>query len=118
MAGAALPLLLAVAVGVAGCAGAEERGSHEPSRRPSISVGSIPPVVVQGAGFEPRERVVVVVRATGWDRTQVVASSNGAFTVRFASLDPGACAGLSITAVGNRGSRAEYRHSRGLCPRP
>jgi hypothetical protein len=115
---AVLVLLLAGALAAAGCANAEGGGSTTASRRPSIIVVAAPPMAVRGTGFKARERVTVTVRATGSARKQVVASSGGAFTVRFQNVDPSACAGLSITAVGNRGSRADFKRSPGLCPRP
>lgn len=111
-------LLLAAAVTATGCASAEGGGGSTTTRRAEITVAAIRPLVVRGMGFKSRERVTVTARATGWDRKQVVASSRGGFTVRFESLDPSACAGLSISAVGNRGSRADYRRSPGLCPQP
>jgi hypothetical protein len=110
-------LLVFAALTAAGCASAEG-GSTAASRRASIAATATPPLAVRGTSFEPREHVTVTVRATGWSRKQVVAGSHGAFTVRFQSLDPSACAGLSITAVGSRGSRAYYKRSPGLCPRP
>ena len=116
---AALTMLLAGALAAAGCASAEGGGgSASSSRRASITVIATPPLAVRGAGFKPREHVTVTVQATGRVQKQVAASSRGGFTLRFQSLAPSACAGLSITAIGNRGSRAAYRRSPGLCPRP
>lgn len=115
---AALTLLLATALAAAGCVSAKGGGQTAASPRPSITVNATPPLAIRGTGFKPRERVTVTVVATGWARKQAVASAGGRFTLRFQSLHPSACAGVSITADGNRGSRAVYRRSPGLCPRP
>ena len=90
--------LLAVA-GSAGVAGAQ-------TVRPSLAVIDTRPFEVRGAGFEPRERVTVLLALNGSQRWQRgVASSSGVFTVEFpASL--GACSRFTIQAFGSKGSRA------------
>jgi hypothetical protein len=76
------------------------------------------PVAFRGTGFRPRERVVVT--AVGGKRVvrRTVANGRGAFTLTFPGVDAGACTAFWATAVGNRGSRASFRRSPGLCPAP
>ena len=42
----------------------------------------------------------------------------GRFTVRFASLSANTCAAFGATAIGDKGSRATYKRSPGMCPAP
>jgi hypothetical protein len=110
-------LLLFCALAAVGCASAEGRGEARPVRV-SVSVLSTSPVAVRGAGFKPRERIVVNVVAGVHLRKQTTATAGGAFRLVFGRLKPNACAGISISAVGTRGSRAEYRRSPGVCSQP
>ena len=72
----------------------------------------IPTTIVAGTGFKSGE----VVRLTGIPVRQVRASAKGAFTIRLRSVDP--CNGLSVTAVGNKGSRTSVQYSQLLCAAP
>jgi len=72
----------------------------------------IPTTIVAGTGFKSGE----VVRLTGIPVRQVRASVRGTFTIRLRSVDP--CNGLSVTAVGNKGSRASVQYSQLLCAAP
>ena len=72
----------------------------------------IPTTIVSGTGFKSRE----VVRLTGIPVRQVRASARGTFTIRLRSVDP--CKGLSVTAIGNKGSRAAVSYSQLLCVEP
>ena len=72
----------------------------------------IPTTIVAGTGFKSGE----VVRLTGIPVRQVRASARGAFTIRLRSVDP--CNGLSVTAVGSKGSRASVNYSQFSCAVP
>jgi hypothetical protein len=72
----------------------------------------IPTTIVAGTGFKSGE----VVRLTGIPVRQVRASARGTFTIRLRSVDP--CNGLSVTAIGNKGSRAAVNYSQLLCVEP
>ncbi len=72
----------------------------------------IPTTIVAGTGFKSGE----VVRLTGIPVRQVRASAKGTFTIRLRSVDP--CNGLSVTAVGSKGSRAAVNYSQLYCAVP
>ena len=72
----------------------------------------IPTTIVAGTGFKSGE----VVRLTGIPVRQVRASARGTFTIRLRSIDP--CNGLSVTAVGSKGSRAAVNYSQLYCAVP
>lgn len=71
-----------------------------------------PIAIIVGTGFKSGE----VVRLTGVNVRQVRASARGAFTIRLRNTDP--CNGLSVSAVGNKGSRAAVNYSQLLCVAP
>jgi hypothetical protein len=73
---------------------------------------TIPRTIVTGAGFKSGE----LVRLTGIPVRQVRASAQGRFTIRLRSVDP--CQGLTVTAVGNKGSRAAVNYSQLYCAVP
>jgi len=72
-------------------------------------------VAVRGTGFKPHERVRVVVVTRVRKTKRVVAGAAGRFTVRFPRLNSSDCYGLSVTAVGSKGSRASLKVPRGEC---
>jgi len=76
------------------------------------------PVAFRGLGFKPHERVRVSVYAGERAAKRVAAGARGGFVVRFAGLDPNACAGFGAVAVGNQGSRASFKRAPGMCPAP
>ena len=77
---------------------------------PRLTLKSARPVTtIVGTGFKGGE----LVRLTGLGTTRVRASARGSFTVRLRKASP--CSGLSITAVGSRGSRTALSVSELLC---
>jgi len=76
----------------------------------TLSLKSMGPLVVVGQGFKPGESV----RISGLGAQRVNASPGGRFTV---NLDGAAdkCNGLTLVAVGSRGSRASLNFSQLLC---
>ena len=87
---------------VAGSAGA----AATQAQRPSLAVTDMRPFEVRGVGFEPRERVQVVLAVNGSQRWQgTVATSRGVFTVRF-PVSLGVCSRFVIKALGSKGSSA------------
>jgi hypothetical protein len=87
--------------------------------RPTLRVADAGPVVLRGAGFLPGEHVrVTVVAGPKHAAKRLTARPAGTFTVRFASLSAGACAAFGATAIGDKGSRAIYKRSPGMCPAP
>jgi hypothetical protein len=112
-----LTLLLSAAAAATGCATAASSGRADASR-PSVNLVALAPVIVRGAGFKSHERVTVSVLAGRRRRKTITANAAGRFQLAFTTLRLDACAGISISALGNRGSRVDYRLSPGLCPRP
>ncbi len=99
-----LPIVVVLgALAVAGSAGAVRQTEVQ---RPVLAVTDTRPFEVRGAGFEPRERVQVLLALNGgqtWRNT--VASPTGAFTVEF-RVSLGACSRFTMQAFGSKGSRA------------
>ena len=78
-----------------------------------LSIKRVRPVaIIVGTGFKSRE----VVRFTGVHTKPLRASTSGTFTIRLRNVDP--CNGLSVTAVGSKGSRASVNYSQLLCMAP
>jgi hypothetical protein len=66
------------------------------------------PVTLRGTGFKAGEHVRVVTRFPGMATKGVTAGSAGSFTVRFTGSAGTRCTGFSVTATGDRGSRASF----------
>lgn len=87
---------------LAGSAG----GQGQPAERPSLAVADTKLFAVRGVGFEPRERVQVLLAMNGSQRWRdAVASSSGVFTVEF-RVRIGGCARFTVRAFGSKGSSA------------
>ena len=81
-------------------------GALTQAQRPLLAVTDTRPFEVRGVGFEPRERVQVLLAANGAQRWRTtVASAAGAFTVEF-RVSLGACSRFTMQAFGSKGSRA------------
>jgi hypothetical protein len=81
--------------------------------RAQLAIKRVRPItIIVGSGFKSGE----VVRLTGVNTRQVRASAGGTFTLRLRNTDP--CNGFSVTAVGNKGSRAAINYSQLLCVAP
>ena len=92
--------------------------SARATTRPTLRLVDASPVAFRGTGFKAHERVRVSVYAGTRATRRTTAGLRGRFTVRFAGLDPNACAGFSAVAVGNEGSRASFKRAPGMCPAP
>jgi hypothetical protein len=105
--------LIAVAVAAATGTFSDEPKSKTPfpgaTGRPAIVAKSTNPLIVSGTGFKPRERVRVGMNSS---RRTVVASGSGSFSIRFKT---NACGSITVTAVGNHGSRASFNISSFVC---
>ena len=109
---------MALLVATAILAAAATLASARATVRPTLRLVDASPIAFRGAGFEAHERVRVSVYAGARATKRVVAGAHGGFVVRFSSLEPDACAGLSALAIGSKGSRASFRLSPGMCPAP
>ena len=77
------------------------------------------PLKVKGTGFVSSERVLVRVRSKrGLTHKRVTATRSGAWVLTFPSIAYERCAGLTVSAVGNQGSRAGMKLPQPLCPPP
>jgi hypothetical protein len=74
-----------------------------------LTVPSRSPVVVQGTGFRPSERVTVTFTAKSTHRKTVTASVRGNFRATFRGVSVGYCDDYEARARGNRGSSAFLR---------
>ena len=92
--------------------------SARAATRPALRLVDTSPVAFRGTGFKAHERVRVSVYAGTRATRRTTAGLRGGFTVRFAGLNPSACAGFSAVAVGNKGSRASFKRPPGECPQP
>ncbi len=99
----AILLVGVCALAVVGGAAAERTQAP----RPVLTVLDTRPFEVRGAGFEPKERVQVLLAIDGAQRWRsTVASSAGAFNVEFRGASLGACTRYTLQALGSKGSRA------------
>ena len=97
---------IAVVLGALAVVGSAGAVTQSDAQRPALAVTDTRPFEVRGAGFEPRERVQVLLSANGAQRWQnTVATSAGTFTVEF-RLSLGACSRFTMQAFGSKGSRA------------
>ena len=72
-----------------------------------VWIASRSPVSVRGAGFAPREHVVLTVTAATQFRRTVVATKTGTFATSFAALTgKAACGAIAVRAAGIRGDVA------------
>ena len=90
-------------------------GAGQTVKGPQLRLMDADVLMVRGTGFQARERVRLVVRAPGLVTRDATAGTGGGFTMRLAGVSPSACAGFSITATGNHGSRATLKRAPGQC---
>jgi hypothetical protein len=83
--------------------------------RPLLRVLETSPLVIRGVAFKPHEHVRAVVFANSRVVRLATASGAGTFTLRFLSVDANACAGFTVTAIGDHGSRATFKRPPGQC---
>ena len=88
------------------------------SGKPRILATSLSPLVIKGTGFAPGENVTVRM-VDGAVKTKRVtkASAQGAFTVRL-TAPANRCNGMTVTAVGDKGSRTAFQFAELLCASP
>jgi hypothetical protein len=77
------------------------------------------PVTLRATGFKPNEHArLVILAGQRLVRRATTAGPGGAFTMVVRGLDVNACKGFSVTATGDKGSRATYKRPPGVCPQP
>jgi hypothetical protein len=75
--------------------------------RPELELTGSVPATVHGIGFHRHEDVRLVLRRSTTDFAirRVTASATGSFSAAFRAVDLGPCAGFTLTAFGDEGSR-------------
>jgi hypothetical protein len=97
---------------------------HDPSASPSGTTGITAaraqispvqqrPLVVKGAGFQPGEKVALSAKGLQSSHTTAMADGSGEFEATFHGLKN--CDSVTVTAVGSKGSRAEFNLSQIAC---
>jgi hypothetical protein len=75
--------------------------------RPALRISATAPLVVQGKAFQANEKVTLLLNVGKPLRAVVRTGSLGGFRYTFSYRLP-RCTGVSIQAIGNRGSRASF----------
>ena len=89
--------------------------SSDQARRGKLTQIGEQPLRLRGTGFLPGEKVRVSAAARGGKETRtVIANSSGAFTLSF-SADLDTCDGVTISAVGTKGTRTSFQLSQLVC---
>ena len=77
---------------------------------PALKLVTMSPLVVKGTAFHSRERVKVTATEAGATYVAVArASTTGAFTASLGDVPASRCNGLSVRAIGARGSAATLK---------
>ena len=116
---AALALLALVAGGCGHDPSARPPGTTETTAtktaasRAQISPVQLQPLEVKGTGFRPGEKVALSAKGLRSSHTTARADSSGEFEATFHGLKN--CDSVTVTAVGSKGSRAEFNLSQIAC---
>lgn len=91
------------------------RGSIAQSGKARLLPTSFAPLALKGTGFKPGEKVTVKVLDGATKATRRArADASGSFVVRLASRFD-RCNGMTVTAVGDKGSRTSFQFAELLC---
>ena len=93
------------------------KGGSGSNGKAALKAMSFTPLVLRGTGFRAGENVKVKLLDGPVQTRQVKASTTGAFTVRMAAQLT-QCKGLTVSAVGDKGSRAGFQFSQFACAAP
>ena len=86
--------------------------------KPRIMAKDLAPLVISGTGFRPGENVTVrLVDDLAKPKRKAKADGSGSFVVRFTARAD-RCNGVTVTAVGDKGSRTSLQFSQLLCVAP
>ena len=111
-------LFVLAAIVVLGASALVPTGAGQASAKPQLRLMDTNTLTVLASGFRPREHVRLVVRDPGVITRNATAGAGGGFTMRIPGVSSTDCAGLSITATGDRGSRATLKRAPGMCAQP
>ncbi|HEY7379894.1 MAG TPA: hypothetical protein VH572_01690 [Gaiella sp.] len=101
-------MLVFAAMSVAGGA------QPETFRKPTLRIGALYPLTINGSHFRARERVTVTVRTPAPHVKRVTATRTGTFRVTYAFTIP-RCGTVTVRAVGGQGSRVTTQVPRPDC---
>ena len=104
---AALPLALT------GCGREDLQGGGTGPAAPTIAPLQQQPLVVKGSGFEPGEKVELTAKGLKSSRATARADDSGVFEATFHGLEN--CDSVTVTAIGSKGTRAEFNLSQIAC---
>jgi hypothetical protein len=95
------------------------RGGIAPSNgKARLLPTSLAPLALKGVGFKAGENVTVrVTEGVTYATKRLKTSQAGGFSVRFATRAD-RCNGMTVTAVGDKGSRASFNFAQLLCAMP
>ena len=85
--------------------------------KPRILAISLSPLVIKGTGFVPGEHVTVKIVDGPKAKRHTTANAQGAFTVRVPTRFD-RCNGMTVSAVGDKGSRTGFALAEFLCAAP
>jgi hypothetical protein len=86
---------------------------------PTMRMTVAAPATVQGAGFQPRETVRLVLRAGGKTQAhRLLTTPSGRFSSIWKSVAVDLCSAWSLTATGSKGSRVALHSRANACPAP
>ena len=101
----------------AGSSATTETTATEPTAaRAQISPVQSQPLEVKGTGFQPGEKVALSAKGLQSSHTTARADGSGEFEATFHGLEN--CDSVTVTAIGSRGSRAEFNLSQIACVDP
>ena len=115
---AAMSAVFAAGAVVLAALAAGQRGDADGSAaKPRLNVDSFAPLVVYGTGFRAGENVRFMVRgAAAGSSRHAKASAGGRLSMRFPGVRLDQCPSfLIITAIGDKGSRAQLRRTPPAC---
>jgi hypothetical protein len=107
-----LVAVLALAASACGQA-ADPSGPKTTAARPALMVVQQGPLTVQGTGFQPGEKVRLAAKGLQSSLADATAGAAGTFEASFDGLKE--CDSVTVTAVGSKGSRAEFNLSQIAC---
>ena len=112
--------LALVALVAGGCGHDPSVGSSETTgttvgtaSRAQISPVQQQPLVVEGTGFQPGEKVPLAAKGLRSGHATATADDSGRFEATFRGLEN--CDSVTVTAAGSQGSRAEFNLSQIAC---
>jgi hypothetical protein len=101
---------------VTALAAGERDEDRAAAAKPRLNVDSFAPLVVDGTGFRAGENVRLMVRGAAAGSRRAQAGAGGRLSMRFPGVRLDQCPSfLIITAIGDKGSRAQLRRMPPAC---